>query len=50
MQINSVHNARMAKLGLNPMEPEDNIKFAKILYDEQGWSPWTCKKVLAYAQ
>lgn len=45
-QINSTHDTRMEALGLDKLNPEDNAKFARILYEEQGWSPWTCKKVL----
>lgn len=47
-QINDTHNARMEQLGLDKFDPEDNAKFARILYEEQGWAPWTCKKALAY--
>lgn len=45
-QINEVHDKRMEELGLDKFDPEDNAKFARILYDEQGWTPWTCKKAL----
>lgn len=38
----------MEQLGLDKFDPEDNAKFARILYEEQGWGPWTCKKALAY--
>lgn len=41
-QINSVHHTRMEKLGLDVWNPRDNIKFAKILYDESGFMPWVC--------
>lgn len=41
-QINSVHNSRLAKLGLDPFDPIDNIQFARMLYDESGWLPWVC--------
>ena len=45
-QLNDTHNARMEELGLDKYDPEDNATFARILYEEQGWRPWTCKKVL----
>lgn len=41
-QINSVHDARLEALGLDPWNPADNIAFARMLYDEQGWRPWVC--------
>lgn len=27
-------------------DAEENIKYAKKIYDRQGWYPWTCKKDL----
>ena len=48
-QINSVHRKRLESLGLDKFDPEDNVKFARMLYDEQGWKPWVCHtKGLAY--
>lgn len=41
-QINSTHDKRLGELGLNKYDPEDATKFARILYDERGWSPWVC--------
>lgn len=41
-QINSVHQARLDELGLNKWDVEDNIKFARLLHEEQGWIPWVC--------
>ena len=41
-QINSTHHGRMRVLGLDWKEPEDNVQFAKLLYDESGTSPWVC--------
>jgi hypothetical protein len=41
----------MKELGLDIWDPEDNVAFARILYDEQGWTPWVCHtKGLAYAR
>jgi len=39
-QLNSVHDEELATLGLNKFDPEDNIKFARILYDRKGLQPW----------
>lgn len=25
---------------------ETNLKFARTLYDERGWQPWTCNKMI----
>ena len=41
-QINSVHLERMNALGLDRWNPEDNIAFARMLYEESGWQPWVC--------
>lgn len=41
-QINDVHNSRLKDLGLNKYHPEDATKFARILYEEEGWRPWVC--------
>ncbi len=32
----------MKKLGLDPTNPVDNVTYAKMLYDSQGWKPWAC--------
>ncbi len=32
----------MEELGLDKYDPEDNVRFARILYDEQGFKPWVC--------
>lgn len=41
-QLNSTHNKEMKRLGLDPMDARDNIKFARMLYDKEGWRPWSC--------
>lgn len=41
-QLNSSHDKRMEALGLDKYDPEDNVRFARLLYDEQGWKPWVC--------
>lgn len=42
MQINSVHTPRLSELGLDPKNAQDNLTYARILYDERGWQPWVC--------
>jgi len=42
------HGKRLEKLGLDIWDPEDNVEFARILYNEQGWTPWVCAKQLAF--
>ena len=41
-QLNSTHDTRLSELGLDPWNVEDNITFARMLYDESGWQPWVC--------
>jgi len=43
-QINSVHDEELAILGLDKWDPEDNIKFARILYDRRGLNPWNSSR------
>jgi len=43
-QINSVHDKRLNELGLDKYDIEDNIAFARRLYEENGWKPWVCHK------
>lgn len=40
-QINSVQFSRVENIG-ELLTAETNIKVAKAIYDEQGWSPWSC--------
>ena len=51
-QLNSTHDSRLRQLGLDPWNVEDNIAFARKLYDESGWQPWVCytKGMLAMVQ
>lgn len=41
-QINSTHDKKLNELGLDKWNVHDNIKFARILYDESGFKPWVC--------
>lgn len=37
------HQQRALQLGLDVVNSiEDNIAFARLLYDEQNWNPWVC--------
>lgn len=41
MQINTrYHGARAAELGLDLLDLDDNMTFARLLYEEQGTRPW----------
>lgn len=47
MQINvKAHGERLKKLGLDPTDLEDNLKFARILYNESGVHPWVCARMI----
>lgn len=41
-QINSVHDQTLNSLGLDKWNPEDATKFARKLYEKNGWSDWVC--------
>lgn len=49
-QINQVHRNTFSQVTGQPWSavysPYFNAMFAKWLYDRQGWTPWTCRKVL----
>ena len=38
------HGERVKRLGLDMTDPHDNIKFARLLYDEGGLQPWSASK------
>ena len=46
-QINNVHRSTFERVTGQPWsavyDPYWNSVFAKWLYDQQGWRPWTCK-------
>ena len=39
-QINQVHLPRLRELGLDRRDLQDNLFFARMLYDSSGLSPW----------
>lgn len=41
-QLNSVHDKRVESMGMDVWDVEDNVAFAKMLYDESGFTPWVC--------
>jgi hypothetical protein len=43
-QINYVHLPRLRQLGLDRTNVDDNIAFARILFQEQGTRPWYMSK------
>jgi hypothetical protein len=49
-QINSVHKEAFTEVTGQPWtavyDAYWNAVFAKHLYDQQGWGPWACKRVL----
>ena len=49
-QINAVHRGRFSDVTGQPWEAvydaHWNTVYARYLYDQQGWRPWTCRRVL----
>ena len=43
-QINQVHLKRLASLGLDRRDIHDNLRYARMLYDESGLGPWYMSK------
>lgn len=43
-QINQVHKARLAQLGLDRRNLQDNLTYASMLYKESGLRPWYMSK------
>ena len=39
-QINQVHLSELNRLGLDRWDIDDNITYARLLYDTQGTQPW----------
>jgi soluble lytic murein transglycosylase-like protein len=47
MQINlTVHSERVEEMGIDVYDIDDNLRFARLLYDESKWVPWVCKKLI----
>lgn len=45
LQLNQdYHGERMKRLGLDAESLADNLKFARILHDEQGTQPWSASQ------
>jgi len=42
------HGKRLEQLGLDVWNPEHNVQYARMLYDEQKWEPWVCATKLGY--
>lgn len=46
-QINAIHRSAFSQVTGRPWaeiyNPVWNARFAKHLYDSQGWRPWTCR-------
>ena len=44
IQCNKIHSAWLNELGWtfpdSMFDPETNLRFAKMLHDSSGWSPW----------
>jgi len=38
------HGKELKEMGLDPYKVEDNLKFARLLYEEQGLAPWVWSK------
>lgn len=43
-QINQIHLANLNRLGLDRWDLEDNLTYARMLYDESGLGPWYMSK------
>lgn len=43
-QINQVHKARLAELGFDRRDIDDNIAYTVMLYNESGLGPWYMSK------
>lgn len=44
LQINSIHRERMAHLGLTWENEKDRWRFGQVLWQEQGFHPWSCSR------
>jgi hypothetical protein len=49
LQLNSIHDEEMRKLGLDPNKEYDRwIYIRDVLHARQGWRPWSCRHVLGH--
>jgi Lysozyme like domain len=46
-QINTVHDHKLQKLGLDKFDPHDATEYARMLYEQNGWRDWVCARKLA---
>lgn len=37
----------METMGLDVWDVQDNVAFARVLYEESGWVPWVCYNKVA---
>jgi hypothetical protein len=46
-QINRVHIAKAEAMGLDVVNSAtDNLKYAHLLYTQEGVRPWSCSRIL----
>ena len=46
-QIMPVHSWRIARVkGKDLYDPKTNIKVARHIFDDQGWAPWSCARIV----
>ena len=48
-QVHPIHRKRIERLGYSwddMFNPYKNVNVAYDIFKEQGWNPWTCKRVL----
>lgn len=41
-QINTVHDKTLAQMEIDPWNAEEATRFARYLYDQNGWRDWVC--------
>jgi hypothetical protein len=37
-----VHDKQLKAMGLDKFNPEDATKYARMLYEKNGWNDWVC--------
>ena len=43
-QVNGIHGHPVVTL----LDPNENLRIAKELFDKESWKPWSCAKILGY--